>query len=460
MHVVTTERRSGEAVYNATLLRRSYREGGKVKKETLANLSHLPPEAIDAIRLGLIDEFRCRSLQLSGLELHTSRRAPVRVPYRELETPYPFQLCIPQNMTQEILDRELARLGVAIERGARVIGVQSDENGADVSFTAAGGEQSVRAAWVAGCDGSHSVVRHALGVSFDGEDYGQDWLMAECDLYPEPTRDHSHFFIATAKPFVALPLPSGRFWIFLPQVPDRGASERRPPDEQEIERLVAERGPAGLRLENLQMLSTFRCGLRRTSTMRRGRVLIAGDAAHSHSPAGGQGLNAGLQDARNLGWKLALVARGLAPATLLDSYQAERAPVAAGVLALSDRWVKMFHVPSARRRRARDLALPLAASVPTLRRRFIARTSQLSHSYRGGPLATAQGRRPRGQLADGDRLPAVDCLTRDGEPLMTLDLIAGPAHTLLILAGDSPESESIDRAIARCEKLATMSGRS
>ncbi len=219
-------------------------------------------------------------------------------------------------------------------------------------------------------------------------------------------------------------------------------------------------GEVGLRLENLQMLSTFRCGLRRTSTMRRGRVLIAGDAAHSHSPAGGQGLNAGLQDARNLGWKLALVAGGLAAATLLDSYQAERAPVAAGVLALSDRWVKMFHVPSARRRRARDLALPLAASVPTLRRRFIARTSQLSHSYRGGPLATAQGRRPRGQLADGDRLPAVDCLTRDGEPLMTLDLIAGPAHTLLILAGDSPESESIDRAIARCEKLATMSGRS
>ena len=107
---------------------------------------------------------------------------------------------------------------------------------------------------------------------------------------------------------VAFPLPANRWRVFLPQVPNR-AGERQPPDMQEIERLVTQRGPAGMRLSEPDAASTFRCYRRSTKIMRHGRLLVAGDAAHIHSPAGGQGMNTGLHDAFNLGWKLALVAQ-------------------------------------------------------------------------------------------------------------------------------------------------------
>jgi FAD binding domain len=128
---------------------------------------------------------------------------------------------------------------------------------------------------------------------------------------------------------------------------------RRAPDMEEIERLVAQRGPKGMRLTDPTLLAAFRCYLRSTETTRSERVLIAGDAAHVHSPAGGQGLNTGLHDAFNLGWKLALVARGQAPPALLDTYEAERGPIATSVLAFTHGLVRTFSMPSPRRRGSR-----------------------------------------------------------------------------------------------------------
>jgi 2-polyprenyl-6-methoxyphenol hydroxylase-like FAD-dependent oxidoreductase len=405
-------------------------------------------------QLGLIEQFLAVGHRLDGFALHTRQRRPVHVRFDGLDTPYPFVLNLRQDVTQKILDRHLERQGVTVQRGVEVTDLRQDNEQVELTVRRASGTdtETCTAGWVVGCDGAHSIVRRSLGFAFAGGDYGQDWLMADVSLDPSPARDHFHIYIHTPVAFVALPLPSGRFRVFLPQVPNRGVAERTPPDIEEIERLAAERGPAGLRLSDADTLAAFRCYRRSTPTMRNGRVLVAGDAAHIHTPAGGQGLNTGLQDAFNLGWKLALVAQHRAWPTLLDSYQAERLPIAAGVLELSHAMVTMLNVASGRRRLLRDRILPAAVAVPALRHRFTGRLAELSLNYRGGPLTEPAPPARRSSLVSGDRLPDAPCLTREGHPIGTLDLLS-TRHTLFVLAGETPDPITVAALAARFERF-------
>jgi 2-polyprenyl-6-methoxyphenol hydroxylase-like FAD-dependent oxidoreductase len=399
-------------------------------------------------QLGIVDQFLERGHKTTGMEVHTRARRSTRVDFGGLDSPYPFVLMLGQDQTQEILDLKLEQLGISIERGVEVAKLDHQTDGVEITIAFSGErEERFCADWVVGCDGAHSIVRRHLGVPFDGDDYGQDWLMTEVNIDWPIERHRFHVFSHTATPVVAFPLPAGRWRVFLPQVPNR-AGERQPPDVQEIERLVAERGPAGMKLTNPTLLQAFRCYRRSTKIMRQGRLLLAGDAAHIHSPAGGQGMNTGLQDACNLGWKLALVAQEEASPELLNTYQEERLPVAAGVLEFTHTLVRLFTISSPRKRWLRDRVLPIAMSVPGAERQYTRQLSQISHSYRGGPLAPQSSRRRHTSFAAGDRLPSVFGLERDGKPLSTLDLLGSTAHTLLVLSGQRVNHESAAAAIA------------
>jgi hypothetical protein len=247
---------------------------------------------------------------------------------------------------------------------------------------------------------------------------------------------------------VAFPMPASRWRVFLPQVPNR-AGQRPQPEMEEIERLAAQRGPAGMTLSDPTLLAAFRSHRRSTKIMRHGRVLIAGDAAHIHSPAGGQGMNTGLQDAFNLGWKLALVTQGQSPPSLLDTYQDERLPIAASVLELTHVLVKLFTIASPRKRWLRDRLLPSVMAVPAVERRYIHRLAQLSHNYRGGPLTPRPPRKQHDPIAPGNRLPDVRGLDLGGKSVSTLDLLGSTKHTLFVLAGEGAQGCASDAAIAR-----------
>ena len=407
-------------------------------------------------QLGLVEEFLALGHRVDGMTVHTRARRRTRVNFGQLDSPYPFVLMLGQHQTQRILDQQLERLGIAIERGVEVL--KLDQNGDAVDLTTQSTGQSrqetLTAEWVVGCDGAHSIVRRRLGVPFAGDDYGQDWLMSEVNIDPPIERDRFHVFSYTDTPLVAFPLPSERWRLFLPQVPNR-AGVRHAPDMDEIERLATTRGPAGLKLNDPTLLAAFRCNRRSTNVMRNGCVLVAGDAAHIHSPAGGQGMNTGLHDAFNLGWKLALVAGGQSLPGLLDTYQDERLPIAAGVLAFTHDLVRIFTISSPRKRWLRDHLLPIAMAVPVAERRYTRRLSQISHAYRGGPLTPPAARRRLGSglIAPGDRLPSVPGLERNGEPVCTLDLISSSAHTLLVFTGQRAGSQTADAAIARLARL-------
>jgi len=332
------------------------------------------------------------------------------------DSPYARPMVVPQWRVEQTLRELLAEHGVGVRWGAEVVGLEQRADG--VTATLADGSR-LGASYLLGCDGGSSAIRRLLGVPFLGET-DEDVRMLVGDVVLDGLdRDHWHMFSgATGRPVALCPLPAtDAFQLQCAQLPGDPAEPTLPL----LQSIVDDAAGAGrVRLRRTSWLSRWRLNVRMVDRYRVDRVFLAGDAAHVHSPTGGQGMNTGIHDGINLGWKLAHVLSGAEPA-LLDSYQAERLPVAAGVLGLSSR---LLGVPIGERG---------ALGTETL---------QLGLSYRGGPLAPDAGAATGGPQAGaagaatggpqaGDRAPDAPLLVPDGRRVRLFELLRGPHWTLL-----------------------------
>ena len=276
---------------------------------------------------GLLERFLALGQQypIGGSFAGISKPAPER-----LDTAHPYLLGIAQTVCDRLLAEHAAEVGVEIRRGCELAGLTQDEDG--VSVELADGTR-LRSRFLAGCDGGRSTVRRLLGTGFPGEPAGVDTLLGEMQVAvpPETLAAVVAEVRKTQLRFGAVPLRDGVYRIV---VPADGVAEDRtvPPALEELKRQLRVFAGTDFGVHSPRWLSRFGDATRLAERYRTGRVLLAGDAAHVHPPVGGQGLNLGIQDAFNLGWKLAAEVSGWAPAGLLDSYHAERHPVAADVL--------------------------------------------------------------------------------------------------------------------------------
>jgi 2-polyprenyl-6-methoxyphenol hydroxylase-like FAD-dependent oxidoreductase len=342
------------------------------------------------------------------LQLHANR-STTSIPLFDAgigETAFPFLLFLSQAETERILADDLAEHGTTIERDSALLTLDQDPGGVVcVIGSAKGSTSTIRARYVVGCDGAHSAVRQGSGIGFVGRAFPQTFALADLEADGlEPGRVHA--FLGASGMLFFFPLRSPASWRMLVLL----SPGERPgqPTLDELQALVAEYTAQPLTLHDPVWLTHFSVQSRRAARFSTGRVFLAGDAAHIHSPAGAQGMNTGIQDAVNLGWKLALACRGSAGERLLQSYQAERMPVAASVLRLTDRLFRlaMNANPAARflRPRVAGTILPLVVRIPYLRRVGFRVISQLSVGYRHSPLSV-NGRPLPGGLRAGDRLP-------------------------------------------------------
>jgi len=264
-----------------------------------------------------------------------------RIDMSGVASPYPYALMIPQSETERLLEQQLERQGVVVERSVEVIALQADEDGVRAVLRAGdGSEESVRAQWLVGCDGAHSVVRHTLGLSFAGETLPSDWVLGDVHVTGYPNGNDVSVYWHRDGVLVIFPIAEGRYRIIADVAPTSSV-EPATPTLQEIQALLDQRGSPGMRLADPVWLAGFRINDRKVAEYRHGRMFLAGDAAHIHSPAGGQGMNTGMQDAFNLAWKLALVIQGAGAEHLLDSYSAERSYVGDQVLKAAGRLTKV-----------------------------------------------------------------------------------------------------------------------
>jgi 2-polyprenyl-6-methoxyphenol hydroxylase-like FAD-dependent oxidoreductase len=276
---------------------------------------------------GLLDRFLPLGKQypVGGFFAGINKPVPDR-----LDTAHPYVLGIPQPTTERLLIEHAAELGVDIRRGCELVGLSQDDHG--VTAELADGTQ-LRSRYLVGCDGGRSSVRKLLGVAFPGEPARREWLSGEVELTapPEELAAVVTEVRKTQKGFGVGPSGEGLYRVV---VPAEGVTEDRSvlPTLEEVKQRLQVLAGTDFGVHSPRWLSRFGDATRQAEHYRTGRVLLAGDAAHIHPPTGGQGLNLGLQDAFNLGWKLAAEVNGWAPEGLLDSYHSERHPVAADVL--------------------------------------------------------------------------------------------------------------------------------
>ena len=248
------------------------------------------------------------------------------VTFDGVESPYPFALMLPQSETERLLETQLGSFGVTVERNVEL--TEFVEEGDKVSCAvrhATGHTEAIEAAWLIGCDGAHSIVRHRLGLQFKGDTIATDFVLADLHISGLTTpSDELAIFWHQDGMIIFFPISPGRFRIIADLGPS-GMGPRPEPTLPEVEALVDRRGPDELTLSDPIWMAAFGINERKVANYRSGRIFLAGDAAHVHSPAGGQGMNTGMQDAFNLAWKLALIVREIAASdALLDSYSAEK----------------------------------------------------------------------------------------------------------------------------------------
>ena len=334
-----------------------------------------------------------------------------------------------QSATEALLTRRMLALGGTIERGSKLVAYEQRADGVTATIATPGGEQQVEAAWLLGCDGSHSAVRHIAGIPFEGAPYEDMFDQVDLKIRWEHPANAAFMLLRDAGVAVVLPLPGGRHRI----VCIGGEHPKDDPTLEYFQEILAQFFPQA-QAHDPDWIVRFRLHLRMVPRMREGPAFLAGDAAHIHSPAGGQGMNTGIQDAFNLAWKIALVQRG-APAALLDSYDAERHAVAGKILRLSD---TLFRQALARGRivkALRSAVIRLVTPRAPVQRRMGAVLSQTRISYAGaGTCVEARGW-PRRGPAPGDRAPDLANAT----PPLMVAMAATPWFTLVTLPGPTED---------------------
>ena len=394
-------------------------------------------EVLDA--MGLADAFVDNGQKVRNFHFYTDGTSIARLDMRLNGTRFPYMLDIPQHVTERLLRERLRESGGTVEPDLELVRLEQDAHAACATVRHASGElRTITADYVVGCDGAHSRVRRELGFSFDGHAYDEDWLLADVHMDWNFAEDETHaLFRSRGMPMICFPLKDHVWRIVLPYTGERG---RRAPVLEEIQELVDQRAPVRVTLSDPTWLANFRCHRRSSHEYRRGRVLLAGDAVHVHSPAGGQGMNTGVMDAHNLAWKLALVASGGAPERLLDTYAEERGPVARQVLQFTHALVRIATEQQPLKRTLRDALLPVASHVPLLQKRIVRRFSNEHVQYRESSLTRAN-RKPLQSLRPGDRAPDWQ-VEVNGRRLRLYEALRGGRHVLVMPArGDSRIAE-------------------
>jgi 2-polyprenyl-6-methoxyphenol hydroxylase-like FAD-dependent oxidoreductase len=414
--------------------------------------------------LGIVEEILVQSNKVVGMSQYANGERFMHSSGGELDSPYPFAVMLEQCKTEAVLEGLLHTFGVEVERRTELIAISELPERVAASIRGADGrEKVVEAPWLIACDGAHSRVRHLNRIHFPGEEDTRQYLIADVLMQSALARDETHAYLGDDGMLFFFPLPDRR-WLIAADLPAHHDAAREQPTLQEVQAVVNQRGPGAISINDPRWLSYFRINYRAASHYRHGRIFLAGDASHVHSPFGGQGMNTGIQDAYNLAWKLSLVYHDRAPLSLLDSYEQERRPVAEDVVkttrTLTDGFAAFSKLsPEQRKRLYFDMVVP-----PEVAKRIARHSEELDLNYSKSPICQqhegshfgntrfSTGPRPGEEALDARPL------LRDQRPTTLFELVRGPKHTLLLFPGAWHEARSWQSLIDLAESVKATAG--
>ncbi|MGC2330067.1 MAG: FAD-dependent monooxygenase [Candidatus Acidiferrales bacterium] len=377
---------------------------------------------------GVVAPFLEAANRVTSVTVTTHGRALARMHFAPEETPYPFVAMVPQDVTEKLLVEELRPRGGTVEYETTFVSADQQDDGVSVTAEHKGERISIQTSFVVGCDGPHSAVRHALNIPFEGAAYDTPFMLADVETNDSLPADEMQLCPSEQGPLAIFPMSATRRRIVATVEHPEGDA----PSLELTRKVLAERGPGRIEARALHWSSYFRIYHRCVAQLRVRRIFLAGDAAHIHSPFGGQGMNTGLHDAWNLAWKLDLFQRDHGNEELLESYGAERLPVIKEVVETTDRLTKVMGTPNKFAQALRDAVIPMVSRLAPFQHAFVQRLSELGIGYRGSPIVDGAGRQYFDESMRGGK---------------------GVGSRFLVVVGDDQEAATKDAARQLCESL-------
>jgi 2-polyprenyl-6-methoxyphenol hydroxylase-like FAD-dependent oxidoreductase len=397
-------------------------------------------------RLGVVE----RALELgqrgNGANLWASGRRTARLPLGDMGrglSRFPYVLMLGQDDNEAILGERLREQGLDVQWNTELVALEQRPDEVRATLKQPDGSlRSLTAAWVAGCDGARSAVRELCGIGFPGAPYEHVFFVADTEATGPMVPDELNVYLWRDGFHLFFPMRGKDRWRVIGILP-KALRHRDGLGFDEVVPAVVEEAGVGLTFKHCSWFSTYRIQHRRAERFRDRRCFLLGDAAHIHSPMGGQGMNTGLQDAYNLAWKLALIADGRAGAGLLDSYAAEREPVAERLLASTDRAFTLLvsdsWVAGLLRTQVMARVAKVAMSVERVRKAAFYTLSQIGITYRGSALSSSLADLPADAPRGGDRFPWLRLRFAAGAAVEDLfDKLDDTRFTLLVFGQDAP----------------------
>lgn len=409
--------------------------------------------------MGLADEMVAQGNICGGFSMYAGKTRLAQVSTADVDSPFPYILMLSQAEIERILTEKLVALGGKIERGIELIKMTESNDAVTVELKHSNGdEETASFPWVVGCDGAHSIVRKQLNLSFEGSAYAEQFGLADIDIKSGIAEDEVTTFFHEDGALVFFPMGNGRFRT-LANVEEATVSGDAP-SRDFMQALMDKRGPGGVTIEKTYWLAWFRIHRRSVEKYRVGRAFVAGDAAHIHSPVGGQGMNTGMQDAHNLAWKLAMVVRGEADEKLLDAYEEERHPIGQMLLKGTDMATKVAFLKNPVAKQVRNHMVSFLSQQDFFLHRLRSVGTMTAVNYRKSPIvgeyrdmadvqlhAAGDSERPslpawmefaRAPLP-GDHAPDVVLTDSTGSQVRLYELLSGARFNLLIFDGAPTE---------------------
>lgn len=353
--------------------------------------------------LGIADELVKSGNKLSNFHIQSNKKALANWNLHLIDSIYPYMLSVSQKITEHALLSYLSEAKISIERQTELITIDQNDSHIDIRMKTPEGEAMLRSKYISACDGYHSTVRDLSDIAYEGEDIPLNMLIMDAPLEWSSTKTHGYTAFTDTLSVILLPLEnSWRIIADVANAPEFHCKSKEQPTEATFQRILDLTMNEKIKVKKALWASKFLIHERLARHYKKGRVFLTGDAAHAHSPAGGQGMNTGMQDAVNLAWKLAFVLKGHAKEALLNSYERERRPVAKEIIRFSGLLTRFGTLRNKYLIMIRDFFAARLSKLSFLQKRFGATVSELEVNYRGSDLSRG---RKRAGLKPGDRMP-------------------------------------------------------
>jgi 2-polyprenyl-6-methoxyphenol hydroxylase-like FAD-dependent oxidoreductase len=398
--------------------------------------------------LGLVDSFLDAGCRQRTIKIHAGGQVLGTMDLSTCGSIYGFNLGLSEEVTESILTDYLHQHGGEVIRSSRLVGLTPHPDGVLADIERDGSCYQVAARWVVGCDGLHSPTRELSGIGFEGHDIAKPWAVFDATLQGWTETFEGNFVYLETLPVILTALPGRRWRVYMrPSSPESDLVA-------EATSIIRPYAPA-VSFVDVENPTRFHCHTKVATTFRAGAVLLAGDAAHLCTPAEGHGMNSGLQDAFNLAWKLALVYHGATDPALLDSYEAERRPVAEMISQSGDVAEHMQTMTDPTERDSRNQAIKAMLADPKARHHEVVAETELNVDYVRSPIISGDA---NGYLGPGERLPSTIQVQRpDEQPCRLHELARRAGHTVLLLGGPTAHGPALVELHTALQELTTDS---